>query len=74
MNGSWSTLEEAIESTQRSIDRAEHLADTAVGLLTSIFPGHYVAAFKTALASYLMDDVPAALASMQAESKNRPQQ
>ena len=69
MNDSWSTLEEAIESTQRSIDRAEHLADAAVGLLTSIFPGHDVAAFKNALASYLMDDAPAALASMQAESK-----
>ena len=69
MNDSWSTLEEAIESTQRSIDRAEHLADTAVGLLASIFPGHDVTAFKNALASYLMDDAPAALASMQAESK-----
>ena len=45
MNGSWSTLEEAIESTQRSIDRAEHLADAAVGLLASIFPGHDVTAF-----------------------------
>ena len=40
-----------------------------VGLLASIFPGHDVAAFKNALASYLMDDAPAALASMQAESK-----
>lgn len=69
MSSSWSTLEEAIESAQRSIDRAEHLADAAVGLLTSIFPGHDVAAFKTALASYLMGDAPAALASMQTESK-----
>jgi hypothetical protein len=69
INGGWSNLEEVIEATERIIARGEELAGTTAQLMALAFPAaaDAIAPFKAALASYLIGDTPAQLASLEAQ-------